>query len=369
MQAKIAASEYLIVLCSPNAAQSEWVDKEIRHFRETGRADKVLALIIAGAPNSGDEDTECFPPAFREREPLAANLVSDGRTSALTRIAAGLAGVPFDALWQRERRRQRRQMAFGGSLVALGLMLTAAAMVAGWLAVNGMADVERQSSNLIAREAKAVFSDESGDHTTSILMALQADPAARRNAIRHHFDGKSGYTFARARMETGVANTRLRNVFTGHGDWVTSVALTGDGRLVTGSRDGRALLWDLETGEEIRAFTGHESWVYAVALTGDGRLVTGSEDDTARLWELPAITLEPDRREQVRMACRMLHEANAPLWFTRADLDTYPVLDGEPRLDPDDPNSDFVSPCRCFLPDEVFEHPANQCPEGLPGRN
>lgn len=99
LQAKIAASEYLIVLCSPNAAQSEWVDKEIRHFRITGRADKVLALIIAGTPNSGDEATECLPPAFREREPLAANLVLDGRASALTRIAAGLAVVPFDALW------------------------------------------------------------------------------------------------------------------------------------------------------------------------------------------------------------------------------------------------------------------------------
>jgi len=231
LQAKIAASEYLIVLCSPNAAQSEWVDQGIRHFRETGRADKVLALIISGTPNSGDEAAECFPPAFRETEPLAANLVIDGRASALTRVAAGLAGVPFDALWQRQRRRQRRQMAFGGSLVAFGLMLTAAALVAGWFAVSGLANVERQSSNLIAREAKAIFTEENGDHTTSILMALQADPTASRNALRYQFDGKTGYALAGARMEAGLSNNHLRQIFIGHEDLVRSVVVTGDGHL------------------------------------------------------------------------------------------------------------------------------------------
>ena len=83
-------------------------------------------------------------------------------------------------------------------------------------------------------------------------------------------------------LETGE---ELR-AFTGHTGGVSSVALTGDGRLVTGSDDRTARLWDLDTGEEIRAFTGHADWVSSVALTGDGRLVTGSGDGTARLWDL-----------------------------------------------------------------------------------
>jgi hypothetical protein len=335
------------------------VDKEIRHFRETGRADKVLALIIAGTPNSGDDATECFPPAFRETEPLAADLVLDGRTSALTRVAAGLTSVPFDALWQRQRRRERRQMALGAGLVGFGLMLTAAAALAGWfalefqnqaeanaadaqlnlieaqkqsevaeqqsrlaneqgrlaesereragkqtilaeafleraqtqgaLAEQRFAEAERGNANVIAREAKAIFADERGDHTTSILMALQADPSASRNALRFKFGGKTGYALARALMETGVANNRLRRIFTGHDDRVNAVVLTGDGRLVTGSEDGTARLWDLATGDEIRIFSGHDGPVNAVALTGDGRLVTGvgsngyAGDNTAHL--------------------------------------------------------------------------------------
>ena len=83
--------------------------------------------------------------------------------------------------------------------------------------------------------------------------------------------------------------------------------------------------------------------------------------------ELPDIVLETDLKKQVFMACKHLENSNAPLWFTREDVITYPVLEGEPRVDPDDPYSDFISPCRCFLPDEVFKHPANKCPEGLPG--
>ena len=64
------------------------------------------------------------------------------------------------------------------------------------------------------------------------------------------------------------------------------MAVTGDGRLVTGSNDYTVRLWDLETGEQLRAFTGHAGEVRSVAVTGDGRLVTGSDDRTARLWDL-----------------------------------------------------------------------------------
>ena len=283
------------MLCSPNAAKSIWVDKEIRHFRETGRADKVLALIITGTPNSGDPATECFPLAFRETEPLAANLVTDGRQSALTRVTASLANVPFDALWQRERRRQRRQMALGAGLVSFGLLLTTGAIGAGWMALTGMVKAERQSSSIIARESKAIFNSNNPNMATSTLMALQADPSASRTPLRHHFDGNTGYAFARARMVAGHANNHVRQVIYGP---VTSVGVSPDGRLVTGTYNNTARLWDLETGENIRAFKHSpegikhsRETVTSVAVTSDGRLVTGSWDSgslliEAELWDL-----------------------------------------------------------------------------------
>src|SRR5262249_15335386 len=61
----IDESENLIVVASPDAAASTWVNKEIARFRRRGHA-KVLAAIVRGRPNSDDPTVECFPPALKE---------------------------------------------------------------------------------------------------------------------------------------------------------------------------------------------------------------------------------------------------------------------------------------------------------------
>ena len=53
-------SRFLIVVCSPRTPQSEWVNKEVERFREWGRHDRILALLIKGEP------AESFPRALRE---------------------------------------------------------------------------------------------------------------------------------------------------------------------------------------------------------------------------------------------------------------------------------------------------------------
>jgi hypothetical protein len=68
---------------------------------------------------------------------------------------------------------------------------------------------------------------------------------------------------------------------------VSAVALTPDGtRIVTGSADDTARVWDAHTGAELLQFKGHTAAVSGVALTPDGsRIVTGSADNTARVWD------------------------------------------------------------------------------------
>src|SRR5262249_30153725 len=46
----LAQSAYLIVLCSPSAARSRWVNQEITEFKRLGRADRIHALIVVGEP-------------------------------------------------------------------------------------------------------------------------------------------------------------------------------------------------------------------------------------------------------------------------------------------------------------------------------
>jgi WD40 repeat protein len=62
--------------------------------------------------------------------------------------------------------------------------------------------------------------------------------------------------------------------------------VTPDGsRIVTGSEDRTARIWDASKSEELARLTGHQDVVSSVAVTPDGsRIITGSAD--ARIWKL-----------------------------------------------------------------------------------
>jgi len=82
---------------------------------------------------------------------------------------------------------------------------------------------------------------------------------------------------------TGKVLLRL----TGHAGPIRSVAVTPDGtRIVTGSVDSTARVWDARTGAELLQLKGHTGPIYSVAVTPDGRIVTGSFDKTARVWDV-----------------------------------------------------------------------------------
>lgn len=138
IQQALHQSRYLIVVCSPNAAQSRWVNEEIETFKRLGREDRVLCLKIEGASSAAD----CFPPALRERydadgrptgqlaEPLAAdaNRHADGRDGAALKLIAGMLGVGYDDLRQREHRRRWRNRA----LVATAAAALLGVITLGW---------------------------------------------------------------------------------------------------------------------------------------------------------------------------------------------------------------------------------------------
>jgi hypothetical protein len=74
----------------------------------------------------------------------------------------------------------------------------------------------------------------------------------------------------------------------GHTKGVHCVAFSPDGmRIVTGSLDSTARVWDAWTGKLLLELRGHTSGVMSVSFSQDGkRIVTGSMDRTAKVWDI-----------------------------------------------------------------------------------
>jgi WD40 repeat protein len=88
-----------------------------------------------------------------------------------------------------------------------------------------------------------------------------------------------------ARLWEVAANRELARL--PHAGFVTAASFSPDGRrIVTGSNDGIARVWDAETGHSISRPLRHKGELSVVEFSPDGRFVlTASFDSTARLWD------------------------------------------------------------------------------------
>jgi WD40 repeat protein len=89
-------------------------------------------------------------------------------------------------------------------------------------------------------------------------------------------------------------------VLTGHRDWVNAFAFTRDsrylisagGRTEHASQDGRILIWDTTSGQQLRALPDQGDAVRSLALIDDQTLAAAGADGRARIWDIKSGTRE-----------------------------------------------------------------------------
>ena len=150
VQSALQKSRYLIVLCSPDAARSKWVNQEILEFKAARGEKNIICAIVGRAPSdmeeSADPSTGFFPTAImmddETAEPLAADLRRgcDGKRLGKLKIVAGLLGTGLDELVQRDTRRRQRRLTAVTAASLSGMVVMVALTI---LALDARQDAER----------------------------------------------------------------------------------------------------------------------------------------------------------------------------------------------------------------------------------
>lgn len=283
----LTGSYALIVMCSPHAARSRWVDEEIHLFRNLGRERRVFPVLIEGEPNvdpdGPDANLECLPLALRRSdqgdEPLAVDL-RGGKAAfkpGALRLAAGLWGVSLDELVRRHRRRRLNRIAAAAAVGLIAVLLggTAAVRVAAdRIMAQAIGDARAEAAAGRPRAAEALL-------RRAPVWAVKASGADIRRT-RRTLQWSLGFS----------AGSLLESPFEYASNWDMAnfgePQVSGDGRRIATTESRASIadhpenswisVYDVESGQEVAHMTDWGAGLRA-HLNRDGTVVMFKSGD------------------------------------------------------------------------------------------
>lgn len=220
-------SAALIVVCSPAAVASRWVDEEIAYYRRRHAERPVFAFVVDGEPGvdpRSDPAQAAFPANLARAdvddpdgplgEPVAADARAqgDGFAQAFLKLVAGLLGLRYDQLRQREqRRRQQRWTAIAGlasilaiAFAVLALQATRARNAAREAQARAELELtsERQTREFLLSVFRLADANEARGNSVTVREVLDRAVARidttefARKGVRARFLGTMGQAYA-----------------------------------------------------------------------------------------------------------------------------------------------------------------------------
>ena len=302
----LQSSKYLIVICSPRAAQSPWVCKEVQEFIDSGREEFIIPFIVDGEPNSKEINKECFPESLRaligEKELLGININENGRDAASIKVVARMFNIQFDTLWQRYQReyKKRRRLAFS-VLIFVILVITVVAL---WILKqnhtiqNQNVEIELKSESILKANLALVEANDSIKTAYEKLAVSEKklEKSNKRLAIERDNVLKANWQMmeSRARAVSEKAKELINN-----GDIVKGASLLleimpnslvePDKPFVCEMEQVFRLAYDslLYGNSPLWTMSGHEGVQTSALFSPNSQYVlTTSNDKTARIWDV-----------------------------------------------------------------------------------
>ena len=198
IEGALSQAGYFVLVASPEAAASRWVDQEVRWWREHRSHETVLIALTDGElrwdDDRGDFDAAApIPPALRgwfPREPLWVDLRwARGEQDVSMRnprfrdcvgeLAAPLHGLPKDELIGEDITQHRRTLRLVRGAVALLALLLAVAVVGGIVALVQRNNARNQSELAVAGQVAATSVANQADRL-DVAQLLAAEGHSRR---------------------------------------------------------------------------------------------------------------------------------------------------------------------------------------------
>lgn len=146
-----------------------------------------------------------------------------------------------------------------------------------------------------------------GARQEAMAAALKALPLEQ--GLPSAYSPAAGSRFGQAQVALYRAFLSRAQRLAGHSLPLSDAAFSPDGkRIVTGSTDATARVWDSVTGQQLLLLQGHERNVSTVKFSPDGsRIATASDDNTARLWDARtganlSILRHPEKVDNIRFS-------------------------------------------------------------------